>query len=141
MPAIFHTQIALDGYDFPEAQLTCKISGSPVAANVGLAVSQDATAANTVKLAADNDEIVGYLMTFEDRVIEGQKVGTIAFKFAQKLKIKAGETVVVGNRLIGAGAGEVKAHPAASTAALAATFANAPRVFAVADGYATALYL
>lgn len=141
MAGLFHTQVALAGYDFPDAQLTFKISGSPVAADVGKAVSQDTATANTVKLAADGDEIIGYLMTFEDRTVEGQKVGVVALKFAQKLKIKTGETVIVGNRLIGAGAGEVKAHPAASTAALAATFANAPRVFAVAGGFATALYL
>lgn len=141
MPGIFHTQIALNGYDFPDYQLTCKISGAPVAADVGKAVSQDAANANSVQLAADNAPIIGYLMTFEDRIVEGQKVGTVSFKFAQKLKIKAGETVIVGDRLIGAGAGEVKAHPAPSTAALAATFADAPRVFAVAGGFATALYL
>ena len=154
MPAIFHTQIALDGYDFPEYQLTCKISGSPVAANVGLVVSLDTAAANTVKLAADGDRIVGQLMTFEDRVIEGQKVGTVAFKFAQKLKIKSGETVVIGNRLVGAGGGEVKAGtiPAVTTleptavqvaaaAAAASALAGAPLVVAVADGYATALFI
>lgn len=154
MPAIFHTQIALDGYDFPEYQLTFKISGSPVAADVGKALSIDTAAANTVKLAADGDRIIGYLMSFEDRVIEGQKVGVVGLKFAQKLKIKSGETVIVGSRLVGAGAGEVKAGaiPAvttleptavqvAATAAAASALAGAPLVVAVADGYATALYL
>ncbi|MFN4091624.1 MAG: hypothetical protein ACK4FG_01855 [Brevundimonas sp.] len=153
MAGIFHTQVALYGYDFPDFQLTCALNSAIVAADVGKALAQDTAGANRVKLAGEGDEIIGYLMTFEDRVVEGQKVGTVSFKFAQKLKIKTGETVAVGDRLVGAGSGEVKAlaQPAnegspsgagvTAAAVAAAKRATAPIVFAVADGYATALKL
>lgn len=150
---IFHTQVALQGYDFPEYQLTFKLKSDIVAADVGKAVVQDTSAANTVKLAGDGDAIMGALSSFEDRTIEGQKVGMVELKFAKKLKIKTGETVVVGDRLVGAGNGEVKAlaQPAnegtpsgagvTAAAVAAAKRATAPIVFAVADGYATALFI
>lgn len=139
MTDIFHTQVALHGYDFQDSQLTFNLNASMVAANVGAPVALDAAAPNTVKLAGDGDEIIGVLMTFEDRTIEGQKVGTVELRFAKKLKIKTGETVVVGSRLVGAGGGEVKAVAAPSTPALALAAATAPIVVAVANGYATAL--
>jgi hypothetical protein len=138
---IFHTQVALHNFDFPEFQLTFKLATAVVAADTGKAVSLDATAPNTVKLVADNEPIFGRLYTYEDRTIEGQKVGTVELKFARKLAILSGQTVVVGDRLIGAGNGLVKAHPAPSTAALAASHARAPIVVAVAGGFATALFI
>lgn len=81
-----------------------------VAADVGKAVSIDTTAARTVKLAADGDVIVGVLASYEDRVIEGGKVGTVATKggFAFT-RAAAAPAVSVGAVLCGAGAGEVRA--------------------------------
>lgn len=151
MTDIFHTQVALHGYDFQDSQLTFNLNASMVAANVGAPVALDAATPNTVKLAGDGDEIIGVLMTFEDRTIEGQKVGTVELRFAKKLKIKTGETVVVGNRLVGAGGGEVKAFALPTVSATptgaqvtaaanaAAVAARSPLVVAVANGFATAL--
>ena len=66
------------------------------------------TTANTVRLAGDGDPIDGRLETVEDRAQEGILVGTVAFRFANTLPIKTGETVVIGSAVQGAGSGKVK---------------------------------
>lgn len=130
----FHTQIKLSGYPFEDSQIGVNLAASITAAHVGKAMAQDTSAPNTVKPAGDGDEIVGVLLTYEDRINEGQKVGTVTFRFAKKLPIKAGlaggEVVAVGSRLVGAGNGEVKAL-AITDAASAAKYAAAPRVWEV----------
>lgn len=126
----FHTQVALDGFSFPDNQFTVKLHAGIATTDIGKAVSQDTAGANTVKLAADGDAIVGRLMTVEDRTVEGQLIGTVEFKFQGTLPIKSGLTstavVAVGSRVVGAGAGEIKATTTAD-----ANFASAPRVWAV----------
>lgn len=140
--AVFHTQVALHGYTFEDSQLTTKLAAGITKDSVGLAVTQDTSADNTVKLAGDGDEILGVLYTFEDRVIEGQKVGTIKFRFADKLKVKAGlagaQVVARGSKLCGAGSGEVRAIDPATDTDLAQI--HAPRVWAVSGGYASATF-
>src|SRR3990167_4774955 len=92
---------------------TYLISGTVVAADVGKAVALDTAAANTVKLAGADDVIFGRLETFEDRVQEGVKVGAVARKFKTKLPVQAAlagfNVPAVGDTVVGAGAGEVKA--------------------------------
>lgn len=89
-------------------QDTFLISGSVTADDVGKLVTLDATAARTVKLAGDGDEIFGRLEVFENRVQEGLVVGTIATKFIDWVP-KTG-TVAVGNGIQGsATAGVAKA--------------------------------
>lgn len=134
--ASFHTQVRLTGFPFEDSQLTVKLSGSPVQADIGKALTQDTSAANTMKLAGDGDPIDGVLLTLENRTVEGTVVGTCSFRFAKTLPIKSGLTgaavVAVGSRLCGAGAGEVKAIDWSSpTATLAGVYANAPRCWAV----------
>lgn len=135
MTGIFHTKVRLSGYPFPDSQLTVKLAAGITNAHVGLALTQDISAANTMKLAGDNDAIAAVLYSVEERVVEGQLLGTACFRFARKMKVKAGLSgaaiVGVGSRLCGAGAGEVKAidltgTPLALTALLAA---HAPRVW------------
>jgi len=108
--------------------------------HLGRALSQDTSADNTVKLAADGEEIVGVLYTFEDRTIEGQKVGTMKFRFAEKLPIKSGlsgaKVVARGKKLCGAGSGEVRAIDPATDTDLAQI--RAPRVWAVSGSLASA---
>lgn len=78
-------------------------------ADVGKPVALDATAARTVKLPADNDVLLGVLVSFEDRTVEGIKVGTVALKGGFKLTGVTGHTIVVGDTVIGsATAGQVK---------------------------------
>lgn len=105
----FHTNVSLRGFHFENWHFTFRLASGIVAADIGKAVSLDATGPNRVKLAADGDVIIGRLVTVENRVAEGQLVGTVALKFANVLPIKSGETVVVGNSVQGAGGGEVKA--------------------------------
>jgi hypothetical protein len=100
-------------FSFEDFTFTMSVSGSVVAADVGKAVALDTTAANTVKLAGDGDQIFGRLETFENRTQEGIKVGAISRKLRAKLPVKTGLTgfnvPAVGDTVVGAGAGEVKA--------------------------------
>lgn len=129
--------VTLRGFQFEDAQFTCLISGSVSASDVGKAVAQDTTAANTVKLAGDGDVIVGRLMSYENRVQEGLVVGTVAFQFLDTLPIKSGlsggAAVVRGKFLIGAGSGEVKAIDTAASGFVWPFGAKACRVWELPD--------
>lgn len=104
--------VTLNGYHFEDSMLTFNLASGITASDVGKAVSVDTSANNTVKLAGDGDEIIGRLETVELRTQEGLNVGTVALRFAQLLPIKSGETINVGDGLVGAGSGEVKAQAA-----------------------------
>jgi hypothetical protein len=113
MPA-FHTQVNLAGFPFPDFQLTVALASGITTSDVGKAMAIDTSGANKFKLAGAGDIIVGRLLTVENRVNEGQLVGTIAFKFAEKLPIKAGlagaNVIVLGSTAVGAGSGEIQAR-------------------------------
>jgi hypothetical protein len=128
----FHNTVGLRGYHFEDFKFTFLAANGITANSVGLAVSLDTAVANTVKLAADNDQIFGVIDTFEDRTqSEGIKVVTVATRFNAELPIKANSNVVVGDVVVGAGNGEIKAL------ANAAHFPN--RVVEVASGKAVVL--
>lgn len=77
-------------------------------ADEGKAVTVDTSAANTVKLAGDGDDIFGRLERVEDRSIEGTLVGTVALKGSLKLP-KTDAAITVGASVQGsATAGKVK---------------------------------
>lgn len=143
MAGIFHNQVRLHSYDFQDAQLTVNLKAGIVKANEGLAVSWDDTADDTVKLAGDGDPICGVLYTVEDRKTEGKLVGTVKFRFAERLKVKSdlagGQVVARGSRLCGAGNGEVRALVAGTDTTAAAL--PAPRVTRVESAGATALFI
>lgn len=101
--------ISLAGMYHEDWQYPFFVSGSVTQADVGKAVTLDTAAANTVKLAGDGDVILGRLEVFENRVQEGIKVGTVNLKGGMKLPVKENETVAIGNAVIGAGGGEVRA--------------------------------
>ena len=75
----------------------------------GKAVALDTSADATVKLAGDDDAVIGRLEVVEDRSVEGTLVGTVMMKGGLKFPVKSGETVNVGDSIQGAGSGEVKA--------------------------------
>jgi hypothetical protein len=108
----FHNQVSLQGFHQEDFHLTMKISGLANETDsrkvVGKAAALDPTAPNTAKLAGDGDKIIGRFASFENRAIEGIVVGAVEFRFANTLPIKDGETVAVGDTVVGAGAGEVK---------------------------------
>jgi hypothetical protein len=108
----FHTQVRMAKFDYKDFQHTVNMNGI-VVADIGKAVTWDNSEDNAVKLAGDGDPICGVIYTVEDRVNEGQLIGTIEMKFAAYLPIKAGLTgakaVARGKKLCGAGGGEVRA--------------------------------
>lgn len=112
----FHTNVSLAGFHFEDFSLTFKLTAGIVAADVGKAVTISTAAPNTVKLAGADDYIHGRLATVEDRTIEGTLVGAVELKFANTLPIKSGETVAVGDTVVGAGAGEVKTRKVSTVA-------------------------
>lgn len=100
------------GFPIDVTTFTYLISGladeAAVAAAAGKAVSQDTSAANTVKLAADGDEIFGRVFQAENRTVLGIKTAAVQRLFKEKLTAGAAHGIVAGDRVIGAGAGLVK---------------------------------
>jgi hypothetical protein len=88
---------------------TALISGTVTQNDLGKAVTQDTTADNTFKLAGDGDPIHGFLVSYEDRTIEGVKVGTISPVGGHEFEVANGATVNRGDYLVGGGSGLVKA--------------------------------
>lgn len=105
----FHNKVTLAGFHMEDWSLTFYLDSAITAADIGKAVSKNGTTANSVKLAADGDVVIGRLASFEDRTVEGIKVGAVELKFANTLPIASGGNVVVGGSVQGAGNGEVKA--------------------------------
>ena len=98
----------------PDNDLTFVLAAGITAKHVGLAVAQDTSAANTVKLAGDDDVIVGRLESFEDRsATEGVVVGTVKLVGGMEMK-KSEAAMKVGDSVVGAGNGLVKAGSAAN---------------------------
>lgn len=104
--------VSLNNYFFEDWNFTFNLESSITSADIGKAVEIDTSAANTVKLVTDGGEIFGRLEVVEDRKQDGDLLGTVSIKLGGKLPIKTGETVNVGDSLVGAGAGEVKAQAA-----------------------------
>lgn len=91
----------------PGNDLTFVLNAGITAQDVGKAVTQDTSAANTVKLAGAGDPIFGRLETFEDRVVEGVKVGAVKIIAGMELPTASSYTAQVGDKVIGAAGGMV----------------------------------
>ena len=110
-------KVSLDGLHKEDSQFTFNISGTVnVPADVGKALSIDTTVANTLKLAGNNERILARLEVYENRTTEGIKVGTAAMDGGYKFPVDpdanaspTGDLPAVGDYLIGAGDGYVKA--------------------------------
>lgn len=105
----FHTNVSLRGFHFEDSILTVNLASGIGTADIGKAVTIDTSGPNKFKLAGDGDPVMGRLESVEDRTTEGSLVGAVAFRFANSFKIASGETVQVGDTVVGAGDGEVKA--------------------------------
>lgn len=104
-------QVVSRGYSFEPYKFTYLISGTVSDADVGKAVTLDTTAANTVKLAGDNDPVFGRLEAVENRSVLGVVVGTVARKFKDILPSTG--AIAIGQNVTGsATAGVVKAATA-----------------------------
>lgn len=106
--ASFHTGVRLEGFHDEYSIITFLLASTMTAADAGKPVALDTTANGRVKVAGDGERIFGYLESFEDRVVEGNKVGAVAQRFGMSFKIKAADTLAVGDTAVGAGNGEVK---------------------------------
>ena len=106
--AIIGAGVTLRGQTQPESRYTFVLDAAIVAADIGKAVSIKAGSANTVKLAAAGELVVGRLYSFEDRTVEGIKVGTVETRGGFVMTTTG--VVAVGNSVVGdAIAGTVKA--------------------------------
>lgn len=101
-------QVSLEAFSQNDFTFTRFITGVVTPADVGKAVAFDAASPASVKLAGDGDEVYGRIYQVENRTQEGVTTVTVERKFTKRLPIKAGQVVVVGGTVIGAGAGEVK---------------------------------
>jgi len=91
----------------PANDLTFIAAAGITEADEGKVVTQDTSAANTVKLAGAGDPIFGRLERVEDRVVEGVKVATVKIIGGMELPIASGYTPAVGDELVGAAGGLV----------------------------------
>lgn len=112
--AIIGQGISLLGMTHEKFHYSFYLAAGVTAADVGKAVSLDDSAPNTVKLAADGDQIIGKLVVREDRTVEGVLVATVALRGGFKFEKASGAAAIsVGDTVVGAGDGEVKAAAAA----------------------------
>ena len=130
-------RVSLRAIYFEQFQLAFNLASGITKADEGKAVTLDSSAANTVKLAGDGDVVFGRLEVVEDREQEGSLVGTIAVKFSDRLPVKTGETIAIGDTVVGAGDGEVKARVDAEDEKAPDPHAN--QVVEVDSGFVTVL--
>lgn len=102
--------VSLRGLYHEDAQYTFLLASGITQADVGKAVTLDLTAANTVKLAADNDRILGRLHSVEGRTQEGPIARTGAVGLAggydflvnpQATASSPDETPAIGDYIVG----------------------------------------
>lgn len=121
MPGIMTAGVSLRSIPNEEFHYTFLLASGITEASIGLAVSLDTGAANTVKLAGNGEVVIGRLETYEDRTVEGIKVGTVSMKGALVLPWSGtlSPAFVVGSRIVGAGSGFIRPLVAADVASLA----------------------
>ena len=123
------------GYTTDWSNRTVNLAAGIVAADVGKALTVDASAANTYKLAGDGDVIRGRLEVVEARTSEGTLIGTAKlFLAGSKIAVKAADALAAGDYAIGAGSGEIRKLVAGDATA------TKPRVHYVVEvtgGFAT----
>jgi len=127
--------VKLHGYSFPDWQFTFNLASATAKTDRAGPMTLDTSGPNQMKIGADDTPIDGVLLTYEDRTIEGIKVGTVSLKFAAKFLIKAADALAVGDTAICAGGGEVRKWITGVDAAVPARAANV--VTEVTGGYAT----
>lgn len=100
----------MEGLTYPDFNHTFKLTNAvtDMDALEGLAVEQDTTAANSVKLATDGGKVVGFILVAENGASQGEGITvTVSTKGGHKVKTSA--QLSVGDYVCGAGNGAVKA--------------------------------
>lgn len=108
MSNVIGNGVSLRGLYHDDFQYPFLLATGITKADEGKAVALDASAANTVKLAGDGDRVIGRLEVVEIRVQEGINIGTVSIQGGLDYPVKAGETLVNGDSLVGAAGGLVK---------------------------------
>lgn len=130
MPAIGQG-VTLRGFYDEAKHFTFNISGViNRATDIGKVMTLDKTVANTAKLAGDGDVILGVLHSYEDRVQEGIKVGTVGLK--DNVSIPVTGAIAIGDSVVGS------ATPGVAKKAVAA---NNTLVVEVGAGTAVVMFL
>lgn len=110
--AVIGQGISLRGMTHNEFNYPFFLAAGTTQADVGKAMSLDPANPNTAKLAGDGDQIIGRLVTVENRSVEGVLVGTVTLRGG--FGFTASGAVNVGDSVVGAGGGEVKAAATAN---------------------------
>ena len=106
--AVVSQYFPLDDFTF-----TYNLAAGSTIDHVGRAMTLDPSAANQFKPSGDGDAIHGRLFSFEDRRQQGAGlVGAVERKFKAKLPVADGQVVALGDSVVGAGEGFVKAAAA-----------------------------
>lgn len=102
--------ITLKGITFPDFNLGFNLTDTvaDVDAVIGLAVTQDTSAANAVKLATDGAEVLGRILACEDRTSQGGGV-VVTVETKGGLALPYTTAPSIGDVVVGAGNGKVKA--------------------------------
>lgn len=107
-------QIVLECFSLDDFIYTMLASEPITVADIGKCVSLDPAVASGVRLAGDGDPIYGRIYQVEDRSQENITTVTVETKFRKRVKLLAGEAPTIGNSIVGAGDGFVKAAPTAN---------------------------
>lgn len=100
----------MEGLTYPDFNHTFKLTDSVTDMDSleGLAVEQDTTAANAVKLATDGGKVIGFILVAENGVSQGEGITvTVATKGGRRVTTAA--QLSVGDFVCGGGNGTVKA--------------------------------
>lgn len=110
----------MEGFTHNEFNITLALSDkvTDLASLEGLAVEQDTSAANTVKLATNGGKIFGFIFQAEDGKNQGEGISvTVATKGGYRVKTAA--KLKVGDAVVGGGNGAVKAAGEGATSDIA----------------------
>lgn len=133
MSNVIGNGVSLRGMYHDDFQYPFVLAAGITKADEGKAVTLDASAVNTVKLAGDGDRILGRLEVVEIRIQEGINIGTVSIQGGLDYPIKANEKFVSGDGLVGGGAGTVRKAVAPEWSNILATgeFAKSGNVVAI----------
>lgn len=100
MAAMNVNAIVLEAFSFEDFTFSRYITGTTDASAIGKAVTNDTTAAGSVKLAGEGDSIYGRVYTYEDRTQEGIKIVGCERKFIKRLP-KSAAAINIGDHVVG----------------------------------------
>ena len=120
--------VTLVGIPQQDFRFTFRLTAGMVAADIGKPVALSTAANNTVKLAGDDDVVIGRLLTYRNLTTEGIIVGTVELKGG--FRFNTAGAVAVGNQVVGsATAGAVKAGVNPRSLVVAVNGATADVIF------------